>query len=275
MEDLLGDTNAAAAPVVADAGFDIDPSATLDSTAPIVDNTDATMVADSGAAAIGGGGGDFGAFDNGEADDGFGSTTVIDSSASTAAPTNGLFDESNGISEVTMNEGGEGVVADDDAQATVDYYTSNDAGMDAAMAIPEGPIPGHFESDGTYVPPSDKTEEAAFDNIDTSALDAWDSQHKAALQQADSEELAAIQARESDAEKELAQFNEERTKRIAQTQANNKVEEQQFIANRDAPVDAKNLWDRVTQLVDVSKPSENADVARFRSLLLQLKHNPL
>lgn len=158
------------------------------------------------------------------------------------------------------------------AQSTEDFYYT------APPPVPvDTPTPGYFAPDGTYVPPTGFAKEEVKDLADdeNNALRVWEREHQQQIQEKDSQEKESIAAREAAAREELDQFYEERKKRIEVTKEQNKVAEQTFIADRDAPIDAKNLWDRVTQLVDVSKADSNTDVARFRSLLVQLKHHPV
>lgn len=154
------------------------------------------------------------------------------------------------------------------ADATVDYYTS-----EAVTMMPDMPMPGYFAPDGAYVPPTGKEDDNFV--VDTSKLDVWEAEHMTKMQEVDASELATISEREASAKAEREQFESERAKRIAQTKENNQAEEAQFIATRDTPVTETNVWERVTQLVDVSSKTGSAEKSRFRSLLLQLKHEPM
>eukprot|EP00301_Raphidiophrys_heterophryoidea_P009947 c14968_g1_i1.p1 GENE.c14968_g1_i1~~c14968_g1_i1.p1 ORF type:complete len:241 (+),score=65.30 c14968_g1_i1:1-723(+) len=161
-----------------------------------------------------------------------------------------------------------------DDQSRDQFYGGN-------ALISEVPTPGYFAPDGTYVPPSGmpKAEESS---VDDSILRKWEDEQKALIQSKDEEERAAVSEREAASRKELEEFAAAREKRIQVTNQNNLTAEQAFIADRDAQVDASNLWDRVTHLVDVSKAKKDqnekegvVDMSRFRSLLLQLKHTPV
>eukprot|EP00299_Pterocystis_sp_00344_P016736 c8397_g2_i4.p1 GENE.c8397_g2_i4~~c8397_g2_i4.p1 ORF type:complete len:272 (-),score=77.12 c8397_g2_i4:15-830(-) len=138
---------------------------------------------------------------------------------------------------------------------------------------------GYFAPDGTYVRPSNIVEVQSknFDDDPNNPHNQWEAKQNIVVQEADSNERGVKSALTAQAKAELEQFYANRTKRVQQSHENNLVAEQTFIADRDAVVTSNNLWERVTKLADVSttKPNDTGDLARFRSLLVQLKHTPV
>jgi len=175
-----------------------------------------------------------------------------------------------------------GQTFENDPLAGQDYYgggnTETTTTTTRSRVFDDTPKPGHFALDGSYVPPTN------FKNESTPELDEsngpyreWQDKYAKELGERDAEELRAKKELDSNAKAELDAYYVAREKSILSNAEKNTNAEQVFIADRDAEVTANNLWDRVTKLVDVSKqPSgTSVDLARFRSLLLQLKHNPV
>eukprot|EP00300_Choanocystis_sp_HF-7_P023892 c25280_g1_i1.p1 GENE.c25280_g1_i1~~c25280_g1_i1.p1 ORF type:complete len:239 (-),score=48.09 c25280_g1_i1:49-765(-) len=138
----------------------------------------------------------------------------------------------------------------------------------------EAPTRGYFAPDGTYVKGTGLAVKDDEDEGDE-PLRQWQASFDQEVIEKNNEEKRNIAEREAAARKELEEFYGKRDKVIEMTQEANQVSEQNFIAERDAVVDAKNLWDRVTKLIDVSKGTTKDEVGRFRSLLLELKHHPI
>lgn len=59
----------------------------------------------------------------------------------------------------------------------------------------------------------------------------------------------------------------------------NRTEEQVLLEQQESDLDAGNVWDRVTKLIETSvdQPDDpnKADVSRMRKLFIQLKNEPL
>jgi hypothetical protein len=59
----------------------------------------------------------------------------------------------------------------------------------------------------------------------------------------------------------------------------NRTEEQVLLEQQESDLDAGNVWDRVTKLIEASvdQPDDanKADVSRMRKLFIQLKNEPL
>lgn len=59
----------------------------------------------------------------------------------------------------------------------------------------------------------------------------------------------------------------------------NRTEEQVLLEQQESDLDAGNVWDRVTKLIEASvdqpDDSNKADVSRMRKLFIQLKNEPL
>lgn len=72
----------------------------------------------------------------------------------------------------------------------------------------------------------------------------------------------------------LENFYKERAEKIAKCKDNAKVDEEQFLTDMKAVMEHGSVWEKVAKLCDLKpKPGETPDSARFRQLLVQLKHD--
>lgn len=108
----------------------------------------------------------------------------------------------------------------------------------------------------------------------------WREEQKARLALKDAEEDQKKKEWKEAAKKELEDWYKNRQEQLTKTHANNKVNnkaaEAELIASRDSLV-AGLEWERVAKLCDFNpKGNKNTkDVSRMRSILLQLKQQPL
>jgi hypothetical protein len=164
-----------------------------------------------------------------------------------------------------------------------DYYggdstqQAQDMMFQSTSVMDNIPRPGYFALDGTYVPATNMTAQTS-STVDEAngPLRQWEISNLKVLEERDAEELRVKSEQQAQARKEIDDAKASRAKFIAANTEKNINAEQVFISERDAVVNDKNLWDRVTRMIDVSKQhSESADVSRFRALLLNLKHSPI
>jgi len=108
------------------------------------------------------------------------------------------------------------------------------------------------------------------------SLTKWRSEKAAALQQQEKDELEASSAWAEKAKKELDDWYNRYNEQLEKVSNENRAAQDQFI---EEMTDTKpgNEWEKVARFCDFNpKFSKNTkDVSRMRSLLLQLKQNPL
>lgn len=108
----------------------------------------------------------------------------------------------------------------------------------------------------------------------------WREEQKQRLAQKDTEEEQKKKEWKETAKKELEDWYKNRSEQLAKTHANNKVSnkaaEAELCATRDSAAPGQE-WDRMAKLCDFNpKANKNTkDVSRMRSILLQLKQQPL
>ena len=91
------------------------------------------------------------------------------------------------------------------------------------------------------------------------------------------EEAAEEESRASAAE-DLASWESQRENRLNSKKEINRSEEQVLLEQQESDLDAGNVWDRVTKLIETGVDAdelEKADVSRMRKLFIQLKNEPL
>merc|ERR1719422_1503982 len=109
-------------------------------------------------------------------------------------------------------------------------------------------------------------------------LREWETQHEEALEEsARKEELAKRDTRQK-ASDELAKWYQDRTAELSKRLEVNRAQEQEMEAGRLAALKPEaNPWERVVDLIDTNSRTadEARDTSRMRSLLIQLKSNPV
>merc|ERR1712060_501002 len=109
-------------------------------------------------------------------------------------------------------------------------------------------------------------------------LREWESKHEQDLEEISSKEVASKTANRKDAEDEMQKWYEERKENIEKKKASNKkAEVDEKAAWEAAEKPGANAWERVADLIDTNARTadEARDTARMRSLLIQLKTNPV
>merc|ERR1711871_1379176 len=109
-------------------------------------------------------------------------------------------------------------------------------------------------------------------------LTEWEAAWNVELEQKNAEAEALVATNRSRAKEELEQFNVEREKSKEAKQEKNRALEATMQEQMDADLDSANGWERVVKLIDCDNKSEKdgrSDLSRMRSILVQLKNEPL
>ena len=108
---------------------------------------------------------------------------------------------------------------------------------------------------------------------------AFNKQFQAKIEAKRAQEYEAEKVVKTKALDELSNWNTQRDIRLKAKKDTNRTEEQSILEALETEVDASNIWERVTKLVDVSQevPAEStkADTTRMRKLFIQLKNEPV
>lgn len=110
------------------------------------------------------------------------------------------------------------------------------------------------------------------------ALREWEENHEKELEEMARKEAQEKEQRRGNATSELQKWNEERLdSRKKRMDTNRKDEETSEKARGEAMKPGANPWERVCDLIDTNaKAAEDSrDTSRLRSLLIQLKTNPV
>jgi len=147
--------------------------------------------------------------------------------------------------------------------------TSNETTPTTLSALPPQQQAAMRQAATPTPPPSFHREEPA-------KIKIWREQQKERLEKKDAQEEKEKQKWREQAKRELEEWYKSHTDHVEKATKNNRVTEQDFIRERDADQPGQE-WERITRLCEFNpKSAKNTkDVARFRSLLLQLKSQPL
>mmetsp|Transcript_96927 Transcript_96927/g.134603 ORF Transcript_96927/g.134603 Transcript_96927/m.134603 type:complete len:171 (+) Transcript_96927:3-515(+) len=110
------------------------------------------------------------------------------------------------------------------------------------------------------------------------ALREWEEKHEKDLEEMARKEAQEKEQRRGNATTELQKWNEERVATRKTRMASNRTnEETSEKAREEALKPGANPWERVCELIDTNaKAAEDSrDTSRLRSLLIQLKTNPV
>ncbi|CAM9094747.1 unnamed protein product, partial [Heterosigma akashiwo] len=88
------------------------------------------------------------------------------------------------------------------------------------------------------------------------------------------EEQAAEEAKQK-AKAELDHFYAQKEKTFEAKMSKNRSEEQVLLEQLEADLESDNPWERITNLVDLQAEGDDVDKSRMRSILIQLKNEPL
>ncbi|XP_037033150.1 clathrin light chain isoform X5 [Bradysia coprophila] len=109
----------------------------------------------------------------------------------------------------------------------------------------------------------------------------WREEQKTRLEQKDLEEEKKKEELKEQARKELEDWYKHHEEAIAKTKSSNresaKNAEKQFVAELPDEMEPGTEWERIAKLCDFNPKSAKSsrDVSRLRSIILQLKQNPL
>lgn len=111
----------------------------------------------------------------------------------------------------------------------------------------------------------------------TSPLAVFKREWRAKIEAADEEARAKKEERITAAKQQLSEFYETRESHKEKKKATNRENEKDLIEKLSNEVgDDANPWERVVGLIDTKEdPDAITDVARFREILIQLKHKPV
>jgi clathrin light chain A len=112
-------------------------------------------------------------------------------------------------------------------------------------------------------------------SIEPEKIKRWREEQKTRLENKDNEEDAKRKEWKESAQKELEEWYRKRSEQLSKTHDNNKASDAEMISQRDSQSGQE--WERLAKLCDFNpKANKNTrDVSRMRSLLLQLKQQPL
>ncbi|XP_055619578.1 clathrin light chain isoform X2 [Toxorhynchites rutilus septentrionalis] len=104
----------------------------------------------------------------------------------------------------------------------------------------------------------------------------WREDQKARLEEKDREEERKKEELREQARKELEDWYKHHDETISKTKAANRNAEKQFVAETDE-IEPGTEWERIAKLCDFNPKTNKSskDISRMRSIVLQLKQNPI
>eukprot|EP00929_Paragymnodinium_shiwhaense_P061030 TRINITY_DN30469_c0_g1_i1.p2 TRINITY_DN30469_c0_g1~~TRINITY_DN30469_c0_g1_i1.p2 ORF type:complete len:167 (+),score=59.05 TRINITY_DN30469_c0_g1_i1:111-611(+) len=112
---------------------------------------------------------------------------------------------------------------------------------------------------------------------EVNALREWEDKHEQALEEVARKESKDKEARRQEAAAQLQKFYAERTETASKKKASNRSEEETAAKNKASAPVGNNPWERVAELIDTNARTsdDGRDTSRMRTLLIQLKSNPV
>ena len=107
------------------------------------------------------------------------------------------------------------------------------------------------------------------------AMAAWNEEWSTKLAARKDAEDAAKAAAIAQASSDASHFDLARSKAREATSLKNRNEEQVKLEALEADLESVNPWERVVKLVDIQQDKEGPDLSRMRSILIQLKNEPI
>ncbi|XP_058837499.1 clathrin light chain isoform X2 [Topomyia yanbarensis] len=145
---------------------------------------------------------------------------------------------------------------------------------DYAAALDTGVGFNQEEEDGNddfsgYTVPKQVTEEPE-------RIRKWREEQKTRLEEKDREEERKKEELREQARKELEDWYKHHEEAISKTKAANRNAEKQFVAETDE-IEPGTEWERIAKLCDFNPKTNKSskDISRMRSIILQLKQNPI
>ncbi|XP_053690311.1 clathrin light chain [Sabethes cyaneus] len=147
-------------------------------------------------------------------------------------------------------------------------YGSQDAGGFSSSPINPSEEDGNDDFSG-YTVPKQVTEEPE-------KIRKWREEQKARLEEKDREEERKKEELREQARKELEDWYKHHEEAISKTKAANRNAEKQFVAETDE-IEPGTEWERIAKLCDFNPKTNKSskDISRMRSIILQLKQNPI
>lgn len=149
-----------------------------------------------------------------------------------------------------------------------------DFGDAPAAELDADGYPSNNEDDGNddfsgYTVPKQVTEEPE-------KIRKWREDQKTRLEEKDREEERKREELREQARKELEDWYKHHEEAISKTKAANRNAEKQFVAETDE-IEPGTEWERIAKLCDFNPKTNKSskDISRMRSIILQLKQNPI
>ena len=170
---------------------------------------------------------------------------------------------------------------DDDpfnAPVATDDATTDDAVVEDAFA--EDPFDAEPTVDNTAEDNADdvieQTAPAPVEEEESAQL-VFAKKFRAIIQERDSVEEAKRRERQESANAELDQWRSMRAEHREKTAASNRTQETEFEETRKSEKENSSSWAQIVKSIDTqaSSDEDRTDAARMRSVLIQLKNNPL
>jgi hypothetical protein len=183
----------------------------------------------------------------------------------------------------------ENVVADDEGFGGDDPFNAPaTSGGDADADVAEDDEGFGFADDGFGGGGGDEAAAGAFEDAPAAAPGApaepqesaqlvFARKFRAVVQERDAEEQAKREERTQRADGELDQWRSMRSEHREKTATSNRDSERELIESQAEEKATSNSWAQVVKIIDTQATSEEGktDAARMRSVLIQLKSNPL
>ncbi|XP_058457717.1 clathrin light chain isoform X2 [Malaya genurostris] len=155
---------------------------------------------------------------------------------------------------------------DVDAGGLPEYAAA--AALDTDVRVKQEEEDGNDDFSG-YTVPKQVTEEPE-------RIRKWREEQKTRLEEKDREEERKKDELREQARKELEDWYKHHEEAISKTKAANRNAEKQFVAETDE-IEPGTEWERIAKLCDFNPKTNKSskDISRMRSIILQLKQNPI
>ncbi|XP_072383321.1 clathrin light chain [Diabrotica undecimpunctata] len=166
---------------------------------------------------------------------------------------------------------------DDPTNSASSFEMVENNGPDGFLEEPKfNDIPADFDPDKEYrerVSPLTIRQE---DRVEPEKIRLWREEQIKRLEEKDLEEEKKKQELREIAKKELEDWYKNHEEAIAKTKAANRNAEKQFVAEDDE-LEPGTEWERIAKLCDFNPKAKQGskDVSRMRSIVLQMKQNPV
>merc|ERR550534_668158 len=158
---------------------------------------------------------------------------------------------------------------DDPVDVSVSAAEMINGGADVPLNHPLDAAPVPQEVNGDASPPESEV-------APTQKTLLWREEQLKKIAEKDKNEEAKLEEWRNTAKRELEEWYARQAEQVEKHKKNNRVAEAEFVKERDETTPG-NEWERISRLCDFNpKNNKNTkDVSKLRSLLLQLKQNPI